>query len=195
MIPKSEYIRKLIHLSNLIIPISYYYVFQDKRFFLISLFFFVLIFLAIDLFREKNKYIKILFNLFFNRMMRKHELNGALTGASWVMISAFFTILIFPKNIAILSLIFMSVGDTVAGLVGRRVGKLNIGEKTLEGFVFGFLACAIISYNYKLIPFSISIYGSLVGMIFEVLPLPLDDNLKIPLSSASIMFVIESYLI
>ena len=195
MIPKSEYIRKLIHLSNLIIPILYYYVFHDKRFFLISLFFFVLIFLAIDLFREKNKYIKILFNLFFNRMMRKHELNGALTGASWVMISAFFTILIFPKNIAILSLIFMSVGDTVAGLVGRRVGKLKIGEKTLEGFVFGFLACAIISYNYKLIPFSISIYGSLVGMIFEVLPLPLDDNLKIPLSSASIMFVIESYLI
>ena len=195
MIPKSEYIRKLIHLSNLIIPFSYYYVFQDKRFFLISLFFFVLIFLAIDLFREKNKYIKILFNLFFNRMMRKHELNGALTGATWVMISAFFTILIFPKNIAILSLIFMSVGDTVAGLVGRRVGKLKIGEKTLEGFVFGFLICVIISYNYKLIPFSISIYGSLVGMIFEVLPLPLDDNLKIPLSSASIMFVIESYLI
>ena len=195
MIPKSEYIRKLIHLSNLIIPISYYYVFQDKRFFLISLFFFVLIFLAIDFFRDKNKYIKILFNLFFNRMMRKHELDGALTGASWVMISAFFTILIFPKNIAILSLIFMSVGDTVAGLVGRRIGKLKIGEKTVEGFVFGFLACAIISYNYKLIPFSISIYGSLVGMIFEVLPLPLDDNLKIPLSSASIMFVIESYLI
>ena len=195
MIPKSEYIRKLIHLSNLIIPISYYYIFQDKRFFLISLFFFVLIFLAIDLFREKNKYIKILFNLFFNRMMRKHELNGALTGASWVMISAFFTILIFPKNIAILSLIFMSVGDTVAGLVGRRIGKLKIGEKTVEGFVFGFLDCAIISYNYKLIPFSISIYGSLVGMIFEVLPLPLDDNLKIPLSSASIMYAIESYII
>ncbi|GIR23024.1 phosphatidate cytidylyltransferase [bacterium] len=195
MIPKSEYIRKLIHLSNLIIPISYYYVFQDKRFFLISLFFLVLIFLAIDLFREKNKYIKIFFNLFFNKMMRKHELNGALTGASWVMISAFFTILIFPKNIAILSLIFMSIGDTVAGLAGRRIGKLKIGEKTVEGFVFGFLACAIISYNYKLIPFSISIYGSLVGMIFEVLPLPLDDNLKIPLSSASIMYVIESYLI
>ena len=195
MISKSEYIRKLIHLSNLIIPISYYYVFQDKRFFLISLFFLVLIFLAIDLFREKNKYIKIFFNLFFNRMMRKHELDGALTGASWVMISAFVTILIFPKNIAILSLIFMSIGDTVAGLAGRGIGKLKIGEKTLEGFLIGFLACALISYNYKLLSFSISIYGSLVGMIFEVLPLPLDDNLKIPISSASIMYIIESYLI
>ena len=195
MIPKSEYIRKLIHLSNLIIPISYYYVFQDKRFFLIILFFLVLVFLAIDLFREKNKYIKSFFNIFFNRMMRRHELNGALTGASWVMISAFVIILIFPKNIAILSLIFMSIGDTVAGLAGRKIGKLKIGEKTVEGFVFGFLACAIISYNYKLIPFSISIYGSLIGMIFEVLPLPLDDNLKIPLSSASIMYIIESYII
>ena len=70
------------------------------------------------------------------------------------MISAFVTILIFPKNIAILSLIFMSIGDTAAGLVGRRVGKLKIGEKTVEGFVFGFLACALISYNYKLVPFS-----------------------------------------
>ena len=128
-------------------------------------------------------------------MMRKHELDGALTGASWVMISAFVTILIFPKNIAILSLIFMSIGDTVAGLAGRRIGKLKIGEKTLEGFLMGFLACALISYNYKLIPFSISIYGSLVGMIFEVLPLPFDDNLKIPLSSASIMYIIEYYLI
>ena len=89
----------------------------------------------------------------------------------------------------------MSIGDTVAGLAGRGIGKLKIGEKTLEGFLFGFLVCAIISYNYKLIPFSISIYGALVGMFFEVLPLPLDDNLKIPLSSALIMFVIESYII
>mgnify|MGYP007000227727 len=63
MIPKSEYIRKLIHLSNLIIPISYYYVFQDKRFFLIILFFLVLAFLVIDLSRGKNKYIKFFFNL------------------------------------------------------------------------------------------------------------------------------------
>ena len=195
MIPKSEYIRKFIHLFNLIIPLSYYYVFQDKNFFLIFLFFLVLIFLAIDLSRDKNKHIKFFFNIFFNKMMRKHELNGALTGASWVMISAFVTILIFPKNIAILSLIFMSIGDTVAGLAGRKIGKFKIGEKTVEGFMFGFLACAIISYNYKLIPFSISIYGSLIGMIFEVLPLPLDDNLKIPLSSASIMCIIESYII
>ena len=195
MIPKSEYIRKLIHLSNLIIPISYYYVFQDKSFFLIILFILVLIFLVIDLTREKNKHIKIVFNIFFNKLMRKHELDGSLTGATWVMISAFITILIFPKNIAILSLIFMSIGDTLAGLVGRRVGKLKIGEKTVEGFLFGFLACALISYNYKLIPFSISIYGSLVGMIFEVLPLPLDDNLKIPISSALIMYIIESNII
>ena len=58
MIPKSEYIRKLIHLSNLIIPFSYYYVFQDKRFFLISLFFLVLIFLAIDLLEKKINILK-----------------------------------------------------------------------------------------------------------------------------------------
>ena len=77
MIPKSEYIRKLIHLSNLIIPFSYYYGFQDKRFFLISLFLLVLIFLVIDLLRKKNKYIKILFNIFFNKRMRKQELVGA----------------------------------------------------------------------------------------------------------------------
>ena len=89
----------------------------------------------------------------------------------------------------------MSIGDTVAGLTGRKIGKLKIGEKTFEGFFFGFLACAVISYNYKLLPFSISIFGSFIGMIFEVLPLPLDDNLKIPLSSASTMYLIEFYII
>ena len=129
MIPNQEYIRKFIHLSNMIIPISYLFLFDQKIYLIYILFFLSILFVVIDLCRNRFFVLRKFFKYFFNDMMRKHELNGDLTGASWVMIASFLTVLLFPKYIAILALIFMSIGDTVAGLIGQRFGKFNIGKK------------------------------------------------------------------
>tara|TARA_Y100001935_G_scaffold150595_1_gene124301 strand:- start:2908 stop:3492 length:585 start_codon:yes stop_codon:yes gene_type:complete len=194
MISKQEYIRKLIHLSNLIIPASYHY-YLGRNDILICLFVLASIFLLVDLKRKKNEKLISFFDTYFDKMMRKHEINGALTGATWVMISAFVTVFFFPKHIAILALIFMSIGDTVAAIIGRKFGKINIGEKTFEGFLSGFLSCLIISYFYTSIPFSICFYGSLIGMLSEIIPLRIDDNFKIPISSGIVMYIFELKLL
>ena len=80
-------------------------------------------------------------------MLRTHELHGRFTGATCVMIASCISILLFSKPVAILALIFMSLGDTAAGLIGQKFGKHKIGEKTWEGFIAGLAVCLIISFN------------------------------------------------
>ena len=194
MISIHEYQRKAIHLFNLIIPFGYWFIIPDQNQFKIIIITFTALFILADYFRKKSKIIKKLFIIFFNKMLREHELKGQFTGATWVMISASVTILVFPKYIAIISLIFMSIGDTFAALIGRKFGKLKIYDKSFEGFLGGLIVCLVAAYYYDPLPFYISGVGALTAMLFETLPLPLDDNFRIPIGSAIIMTILLGVL-
>ena len=194
MISIHEYQRKAIHLFNLIIPFGYWFLIPDQNQFKIIIITFTILFILADFFRTKSKLIKKLFKIFFDKMLREHELKGQFTGATWVMISASVTILFFSKNIAIISLIFMSIGDTFAALIGKKYGKLKIYDKSLEGFLGGLIVCLVAAYYYDPLPFYISGVGALTAMLFETLPLPLDDNFRIPIGSAIIMTILLGVL-
>ena len=190
MIANSEYLRKIIHLFNLIIPIGYHYLFTDKWQFFKIILFTTLCILFIDICRNFIPFFQSIFSKFFNSMLREHELRGKLTGATWVMIGSCVTIALFPKSVAVLALIYMSIGDTVAGLIGRRYGKHKIGLKSWEGFFSGLACCLIIALVYSQLPIYVSILGAFSAMIFETSPIPLDDNFKIPIGSGGIMMMI-----
>ena len=194
MISINEYQRKAIHLFNLIIPFSYWFIIPDQNQFKIIIITFTALFILADYFRTKSKLIKKLFILFFDKMLREHELKGQFTGATWVMISASVTILVFSKYIAIISLIFMSIGDTFAALIGRKYGKLKIYDKSFEGFLGGLIVCLVAAYFYDPLPFYISSFGALAAMLLETLPLPFDDNFRIPIGSAIIMTILVGVL-
>jgi len=189
MISSHEYVRKAIHLLNLVIPLSYWHIFPNKSDFLKILFGLTCLFLFIDVIRNKFPFIKIFFIKIFCKMLRNHEIKGKLTGATWVMIASLLTISLFPKNIAILSLVFMSLGDTFAALVGRKFGKVAFFNKTFEGFLGGLLPCIIIAFYFNSLPLYVSIVGAFSAMIIEVVPIPIDDNLSIPVFSASAMTI------
>jgi len=190
MISNDEYIRKIIHLFNLIIPFGYLYVITDKDIMIQLLIVLSLIFLFIDISRHRISWVESIFNLLFNRMLRVHELKGHLTGATWVMIGSLITIALFSKPVAVIALIFMSLGDTAAGIFGQRFGKHKVGNKSWEGFFAGLIVCSIVSINFSLLPLKISLSGALAAMIMEILPIPLDDNFKIPLGSGAIMMML-----
>ena len=192
MILSQEYIRKGIHLLNLVIPLSYFYVFTEKWEFLIILSLITLCFIVIDISRHFIPLIKSIFSFFFDKMLREHELKGKLTGATWVMIASCVSITLFSKPVAILCLLYMSLGDTAAGLIGQKYGKHRIGNKTWEGFVAGLIVCIIIAISYDMLPKYIALSGALVAMIMEIMPIPLDDNFKIPLGSGGIMMMLSS---
>ena len=192
MIPLSEYKRKLIHLFNLAIPFSYLYVFPEKWVFVKFLSILMVLFIIFDILRHKVAWVKSLFTLFINSMLRSHEQEGKLTGATWVMIGAVISIILFSKPVAIIALIFMSLGDSAAGLIGQRYGKHKIWNKSWEGFFGGLFVCIIVGMNYSLLPMTISLSGAVAAMVMEILPIPLDDNFKIPLGSGAIMMMLST---
>ena len=192
MISINEYKRKLIHVFNLIIPLSYLYVFPEKWQMIKVLTSLMVLFILTDIFRHKINWIQSLFKSFFNSMLRSHEMDGKLTGATWVMIGAVITITLFPKPVAIIALIFMSLGDATAGLIGKRFGIHKIGDKTWEGFFGGLIICIIIALNFPFLPLTVSLIGAITAMIMELIPIPLDDNFKIPLGSGAIMMMLST---
>ena len=192
MISFDEYIRKIIHLFSLIIPFGYLFFITDKYIMVQILIFLTALFLFIDIARHKDFWVQSIFEYIFNNMLRSHEIKGNLTGATWVVIGSLITIIIFPKPVAVISLIFMSLGDTAAGLVGQKYGKHKIGNKSWEGFLAGLIICFIVAINFPFLPLKISLFGALAAMIIELLPIPLDDNFKIPLASGAIMMMLST---
>lgn len=189
MIAYDEYLRKLIHLLNLVIPLGYVYVIPEKWMMLRLLLILSILFLLIDVLRNRTKSVKNIFDKYFDGMLRNHEKEGGLTGATWVMFGSLISVILFSKPVAIIALVFMSIGDTVAGLFGQRYGKHKIWNKSWEGFFAGLVACTIIAINYELLPFHVSAVGAIAAMVMEILPIPLDDNFKIPIGAGGIMMM------
>ena len=189
---RQEIRRKSIHLfTNSLIPIVYLLLDVPKEWMLALLGIASVTFVIIDLGRTRNIWISKVFGKFFNGMMRTHELNGKLTGASYVFIGSLITITIFPKEIAVLALLFASFGDTFAALYGKKFGKIRVWNKTLEGSITGLLACVLVSLFFPDIPNIIKFSGAFAAMFIELLPIHIDDNLRIPLFSGFIMLIIS----
>jgi len=193
---RQELFRKTIHLSaNSLIPLAYLFLNIPKIWMAILIGIASVVFVMIDIRRTRNGWLSKIFAKLFNSMLRSHELEGKLTGASYVLIGSFISIAIFPKEIAVLALLFTAIGDTAAALYGRKFGKLRIWNKTLEGSIAGLIACTIIALFFPQIPNIIKFSGAFAAMFIELLPINIDDNLRIPLFSGIVMYIISNLII
>ena len=196
MIHNSEFIRKLLHLSNLVIPFTYLFYFDSKVEALIILLPITLLAFLIEYLRINSISVKNIFDKYLFSMLRNHEKSGKYTGATWVFISSTLSIGIFPKDIAIISLIYMSIGDTAAGLIGRKFGRIKIYNKTLEGALAGFIVCLILGLMIDLnLSKTLVAIGALSAAIIELMPISIDDNIRIPLFSGTVMYAMSIVLI
>lgn len=181
----------MIHLGNSVIPMGYYFLVKDRMMMVWILFSITICFVTVDYFRSRNTWIEKWFKYFFSPMLRKHELEGKMTGATWVLIGSTLSVFLFDKDIAVLVLLFMSVGDSVAALIGLQYGKIKIGAKSLEGFAGGFISCIFVSIFFPSISWINRISGSLAASLIELSPIPVDDNLLIPIISGGVMTIIR----
>jgi dolichol kinase len=109
-------------------------------------------------------------------------------GSTYFIFSTILTILLFPKSIAIVSILILILSDTAAAVVGKWIGRVKIFGKTLEGSMAFLLTSLLIVWIYpNLNRFSGSL-AALGATLIEVLPIKLSDNLTIPLVAGAIMF-------
>jgi dolichol kinase len=109
---------------------------------------------------------------------------------------------LFPKDIALASIMVLTFGDSISHLVGERFGRIkNIfngrSRKLFEGTIAGTLAGFFAAVFF--VPVPEAFLGSAVAMIAEVIQIdlnhyPLDDNLFVPLAAGTVMFLVRIYI-
>lgn len=150
--------------------------------------------LAVDIIRLRHQFVKIIFIDFFGPMMRRHEIS-ALTGATYLMLSSLACVLLFTDSVAIAAISYLVIGDSLAAVVGRSLGRTKFFEKSLEGGGAGLLGCLavgalIISLPLTDLGWLQMAAGALTAIVAEILPIPLDDNIRIPLASGAVMHLL-----
>ena len=191
----NEILRKIVHISSLIVPLSYLFFIVDKESMLTYILIAINIAFLIEISRIKFSNFQNIFNKYFGLMLRGEEKNGKITGATWMLLGWFTTILLFPIDIAVAALIFLSIGDAIAGLIGKTFPIYKVKDKTISGTLAGIIVCvsSVLILNPSL-PLCIIIIGAVSAMFIELLPLPLDDNLTIPNFSGIVMFFADYIL-
>lgn len=129
-----------------------------------------------------------LFNRFFSRMLRKAEASD-LTGATWLLIGFLISAIAFRPAIAAAAMLFVSISDAAASVVGTRFGRGR--EKSLPG-VLTFLGSAMVIGWLCLPDPTVGTAGAAAATLAESTRVRvgrwrLNDNLMIPLVAGAVM--------
>lgn len=114
-----------------------------------------------------------------------------ITGATYMLLAATLLVFVFDKEIAVLALLFLSVGDPFAALIGvrdhrtRLYGKSLVGTAAFASVALGVGLLATLHPDVPLVWWIVP--GAIVAALAEFAPLPLDDNLTVPIASAAVM--------
>ncbi len=179
--------RKAIHFIGLSVPVLYWLTSREVTLCLVGIA--VVCALCIEGARLKWEKANNLVFTIVGGYTRNHE-EKKVTGATYYAVASFLVILLFSKEVAISSLLFLTFGDSAAALVGTRYGRHKIFQKSVEGSAACFLVCSLV--GYVLLGW-IGVVGALAATIIELLPIPVDDNLRIPLVSGGLMQVVQFF--
>ena len=146
----------------------------------------IIILLIITLIMRSMKLHNIKSNLIQNMVETIGRKKEDGSGAVFFLLGIFLVSLLFEKNIAIISIIVLSVSDSFSTLVGKFLGKIKIyKKKTLEG-TLTFFSSSFIIILLSTQNIIISFFASLISALIELFT-PIDDNLIIPSSCAFII--------
>jgi dolichol kinase len=188
---KNELARKGIHLASIMIPIIYFHITKELALMLLVPMF--LGFFFVDLLKMFVKPVADLYYKHFGAMLRAHELDSSqrnFNGATYVTLAAVLVVWLFPKMIAIAAFAILILADTAAALVGRKIGRIKIGAKTLEGSIAFFLFAMLVVLVTPKLNAGVGLVVAISATIAELYPIKLgnwnvDDNLSIPLVGAT----------
>jgi dolichol kinase len=177
----NDALREIIHASGLFIPII------AVLFGLVPTVAFILVVAALysisELQRIRGKNMPF-FSLITRLAASQSELCQFTFAPLYFAIGILLTLVLFPPPANYAAIAVFTLGDSAASLVGRRISKKPMPfnraktlEGTLAGFSFALLAAAIF------VDPQIALIGAAVGMLVEYLPLPINDNLLMPLTA------------
>ena len=149
-----------------------------------------IVWVAADLARLRVGSLNRWFQRCLGPLLRKGE-EHRMTGASYLLLGTFAAFALFQRDVAVLAVLFLALGDPVAAMVGMRFrrgrvfGKSPLGSVAMAGTALG---VAGVLHGVGVIDFRwLFVAGALVAAVTEILPLPVNDNITVPLSAGAAM--------
>jgi len=119
-----------------------------------------------------------------------------ISGILWTALGCALTIAAFgarPRAVAA-GVLCLALGDSAAALVGKRLGRVQIGlcgrRKTLEGSLACLAACLAAGWACGFRGAALCL-GALSAAAVELLPVPIDDNLWLAFLPAAVFFFLS----
>jgi len=182
-------IREVIHTSGLLIPFICIYLFNNlivATLLLIA----VLIYSASELLRIYGTKVPIISKITLWAADRS-ELQEFNTAPIFHALGIALSLLIFPTRIGYAAIAVLTLGDSFASIFGKRFGRRKIPfnrGKSIEGSIIG-LTVAFLGAWIFVDPIT-ALVGAAAGILIEALPLPIDDNLLIPIAAGVSMYLL-----
>ena len=138
-------------------------------------------------------------------MLLKPGERRQITAATYLAVTSLMLLVLFNLEIASVALLFLAFGDPIAGLIGKRFGRLRWNVWFSSGIagasgksVEGALAFLVASLSIATLLWTKDIYftlwpaaiGAAVAAIVEFLPIPFEDNATVPIASALVMWLL-----
>jgi dolichol kinase len=176
-----ELLRQLIHASGVFIVVLSYYLKPNALILIAAL----TLILVVLLFELDKKYNLPFFSYIFQRCKRHDDERGFI----YFFVGIILTLVIFNFNMSVANaaILILLFGDAASTLIGRKYGKTKIpfnSLKTIEGSLAFFLVGFILSLTQ--VPMGTAFLGAVAGALTEAYS-PIDDNIPIPLVSATVM--------
>ncbi len=148
---------------------------------------------------RKKRPIPVL-DLFLSRFEREDAMqNFPGRGAFFLVIGSILAVAVFPKDVALASIMILAIGDSVSPIVGLRHGSIKhplSGSRMVEGAVAGFIA-AFLGAMLFVAPHE-ALIASAVAMTFEAVDtlagFRVEDNVTIPLVAGLVVMALRVVL-
>lgn len=146
--------------------------------------------LAVDVGRQRAGFFNRAYLGIFRSILKPAETTD-ITGATYLLIAVFFAFYFFGMEVALPVLMFIAVGDPVAALVGTRCPGPRVWGKSPVGSL-AFIAASmavwaiLVAAGFGVWSWAVAI-TVIVAAAVEFAPLPVDDNLTVPLIAGGFM--------
>jgi len=185
---KNDIIREAIHASGFFVPVLAGLISIPIAALLIcvvSAFYFIS-----ELARMNRKNLPVISTITRHAALQA-ELYEFAAAPLYFAIGILLTLLLFPAPVNGAAIAIFALGDSTASLFGGLISKkplpFNKGktlEGSLAGFFFAFLAGSVFVSPV------LALIGAAVAMAIESLPLPVNDNILIPLVTGSVLMLV-----
>lgn len=187
--------RQIFHIFlGISIVVLLKYGFLNKEFILFT----IIIGLILSFLSRKTS-IPVIQNLLemFERKKEIEEFPGK--GIIFYFIGSFISLLFFPQEIAMASIMVLALGDSISHLYGLHFGKIKhplskakFLEGTIAGFVAGFIGALIF------LPWHEAFFASLAAMVIEAIEIKIgteqvDDNLIMPFVAGAAVWLVRLF--